>query len=67
MHKKSPLPLRGSVCGIVWDLRGASLRLALRATLRITSCNSPFGPHIVRSNLLQANLVGREKSFPTIF
>jgi len=31
--------------------------LALRARLRITSCNSPVGPHFVRSNLLQANLV----------
>ncbi len=30
--------------------------LALWARLRITSFNSPFGPHFVRSNLLQANL-----------
>ena len=33
------------------------MRLSLRARLRITSCNSPFGPHFVRSNLLHANLV----------
>ena len=30
--------------------------LALRARLRITSCNSPVGPYFVRSNLLLANL-----------
>ena len=40
-------------------LLGASLRLALWAPLRITSCNSPFGSRIARSNLLLANLVGR--------
>jgi hypothetical protein len=34
---------------------------ALRARLRITSCNSPFGPRFARSNLLQANLVARAK------
>ena len=40
--------------GYEYDGRPA---LALRARLRITSCNSPVGPHFVRSNLLQANLV----------
>jgi len=38
--------------------------LALRARLRITSCNSPFGPHFVRSNLLQANLVAHANLLP---
>ena len=38
--------------------------LALRARLRITSCNSPVGPHFVRSNLLQANLVAHANLLP---
>ena len=39
--------------------------LALRARLRITSCNSTVGPHFVRSNLLRANLVAHANLLPT--
>jgi len=38
--------------------------LALRARLRITSCNSPVGPHFVRSNLLRENLVAHANLLP---
>ena len=38
--------------------------LDLRARLRITSCNSPVGPHFVRSNLLRANLVAHANLLP---
>jgi len=58
--------LRHSVTSPIYRLHPSGQPLAVlirssrisQATLRITSCNSPFGPRFARSNLLPANLVG---------